>query len=317
MTKCKPIVLFVLLLGIGLPKGLYAQSSYIYIELIKSIPCRVWQNGTEVQQLNKNFVVLAVNEQPEQNIDIEFGAELYPKQSFVIEATPDAIFAYKLARSGEKSFYLLDLVNNGKIVEANSKVNLGIGTDLNKIRYGKDQAPHQRRKIVARRSWMKRLTNFIAYNKRPQTDEKKEKKTVAETAAPKPSYGVVQVIEPEKRKPATSMSHSATPTASKPIRAACKLVASDKEVDLFAEKLAQKNNEEVQLLMARKKQFTGCLNVGHIIRLGEQYHTQYARLQFIKIIMHNAANPMELPQCESLFKTDAYKNKLMELIEVN
>lgn len=127
------IVLFVI--GLSLLQSVYGQTSYIYIELIKTIPCKIILNGVEAIQMNKNYVILNIQEAKEQNIDIEFGANLYPKQSFIIDGVPNAMFAYKLARSSESSFYLLDLINNGKIIESNSAVNIGLASELNLIKF--------------------------------------------------------------------------------------------------------------------------------------------------------------------------------------
>ena len=80
------IYIVCLIIGILPQKETCAQSSsYIYIELIKNIPCKVIQNGVDVIQYNKNYVFLYGEDNTEQKIDIEFGANLYPKQSFVID----------------------------------------------------------------------------------------------------------------------------------------------------------------------------------------------------------------------------------------
>jgi len=319
MKKNNPAGLLLLtLLLLLLPCIIQAQKSYIYIELIKTIPCRVLQNGQEVAQLNRNYIILNIAEQSEQIIDIEFGADLYPKQNFIVDVMPDAAYAYKLAKSGEKSFYLLDLINNGKIIESNSKVNIGFATGLNKINFGKNQPPNTRRQTVSSGN---RLTKIFTRNNTAKTTAKTAvQQPVMPKTAVREKYGVVEVIRPGSgnqtgtqqqpaQNPATTVSKATVGHKS-----SCVNTASDKEVELFSAMVAAKKNEEVQLLMIRKKKFTGCLTVRQVIHMGETYNSQYGRLQFIKIVQGNVANPLELPQCESLFKSESYKNKLLELI---
>jgi hypothetical protein len=319
MNKNRTAFFVVLLAAVmGLPFLSLAQKSYIYIELIKSIPCRILQNGKEVPQLNRNYILLNVAEQSEQIIDIEFGADLYPRQNFIIDVVPDAAYAYKLAKSGEKSFYLLDLINNGKIIEANSKVNIGIATALNKINFGKDQQPNLRRTTAKNSSRVGRIFTRNRAEKTPQVIPAQKATEKAETAGVK--YGVVEVIRPATVNTSVKEQDTRQNTVTRPAlpanagKTSCITVASDEEAALFAAAVAAKKNEEVQLLMVRKKKFTGCLTVQQVIRIGEAYNSQYARYQLIKIVQGNVANPLEMPQCESLFKSESYKNKFLELI---
>ncbi len=311
-----------LLFGIFLLFGqlVSAQKSYIYIELIKTIPCRVIQNGKEVPLLSKNFVILNINDQREQNIDIEFGADLYPKQNFIIDAVPNAAYGYKLARSGESSFYLLDLINNGKIIESNSAVNIGLPTALNTINLGKNQPVRVSNASADKKeTWISK-----AFSKKEKTEketifaESQKKENVANN---EPKYGVIEVIKSDgsevktdSRKSSETRNDKHEPKPVQQIRASCYLVASDKEVESFIEKISAKNDDDIKLLITRKKQFTGCLTVKHIIQAGENFTTQYGRYNFVKIAINNVADPQDLKQCESLFRNDAYKNKFYKLI---
>jgi hypothetical protein len=312
------IVLFVI--GLSLLQSVYGQTSYIYIELIKTIPCKIILNGVEAIQMNKNYVILNIQEAKEQNIDIEFGANLYPKQSFIIDGVPNAMFAYKLARSSESSFYLLDLINNGKIIESNSAVNIGLASELNLIKFSTTKYAIQPNVIDKKEqnNWIKNV--FTGSKKEsPKVNTSQKSNTNAKKQLP---YGVVEVIHPNETKPdntkkAPIVSSKPAPEQTrtfKQIKANCYMIASENEVGSFIEKIALKSDEEVKLVMLRKKQFSGCLNVSQLTQIASQFNTQYGRYQCMKIGLSNVANPQDLPQGASIFKTEAYKNKYFKLI---
>lgn len=311
----------------------YAQNSYIYIELIKAIPCRVMQNGTEVVQLDKNFVVLQVAGQREEIIDIEFGADLYPKQNFVIDVAPNASYAYKLAKSGEQSFYLLDLVNNGKIIESNSAVNIGLATDLNVINFGKDQKPNLNKgsRIKTRGKWLRKA--FVKSNPKKKKSTKtapvtqnRNKAQTSNQNVEKQKYGVIETISASQNEKVPEVAKASKETSEnsgkpvqksnlKQIRANCNLIAAEEEVRNFIEKIGVKNDDEIKLIICRNKHFTGCLSVAQVQQIGENFNTQYGRFNFVKMMLPITANPQDILQCESLFRTEGYKNKFRQLVE--
>ena len=321
----KKVSKFIVLLVISFALIQFAngQTSYIYIELIKTIPCKIKLNGVEINQMNKNYVILNIQEAKEQNIDIEFGASLYPKQSFIIDGVPNAMFAYKLARSSESSFYLLDLINNGKIIESNSAVNIGLATELNIIKFSTTKYATQPIEIDKKEQnhWIKNVftgskkeSPKANTNQKGNSNNKQQKKQVP--------YGVVEVIHPNESQTNKSQTIPLATTNKAPeqtkilkqVKASCYMIASDNEVLSFIEKIAPKNDEDVKLVMLRKKQFSGCLNVSQLTQIASQFNTQYGRFQCMKIGLSNVANPQDLPEGASLFKTEAYKNKYSKLI---
>ncbi len=316
-----------------------SQRSYIYIELIKTIPCRIIQNGKEVAALSKNFAILTINENREQNIDVEFGAELYPKQSFVIDATADALFAYKLAKSGEKSFYLLDLVNNGKIIESNSAINIGLATELNTIHFGIHQkapsaAASQKKGTV---SWLRKRSKkevevksvrkgSVAPNQAQRSSQTTKRNGEVEKGLQNtpPQYGVVEVINtknqsaesaPLEQQSASEGNRTAPLVNSLPTaKSSCYLTASDKEIESFIEKTRLKSDDEAKLLLLRKKQFTGCLSVNQVMHIAEEFSTQYGKYNVVRISFSNIGNRQDVMSLESLFKTEGYRNKFYKLV---
>ncbi len=342
MMLMKKTFLLSLLLWGALTAG--AQKSYVYIELIKTIPCKITQNGREVQLLSKNFAVIPISEDREQNIDIEFGGDLFPRQSFVIDAVADALYAYKLAKSGESSFYLLDLVNNGKIIESNSAINIGLATDFNTINYGINQKvrynTNTQKKVYT--GWLRKRSKSdgqatLATKAKPVVQQKKivpnkEPKPSKQKTAPdkkveieKPQYGVVEVINARDKKVENSNQDAQLATKAKKIaptvstapsaKSSCYLTASDKEIDSFIEKTRAKSDDEAKLLLLRKKQFTGCLTVNQVIRIANDFSTHYGKYNVVRISFSNIGNPEDIMQCESLFKTEGYRNKFYRLVD--
>lgn len=320
-THLKIIYLFIIICLFQIK--IYAQTSYIYIELIKTIPCKVWQNNEEVKMMNKSFVLLPVNDQREQNIKIEFGANLFPTQNFVIDAVPNAAFGYKLAKSGEQTFYLLDLINNGKIIESNSAINIGIATTENIINWGKDQPINTTAKYNEKSSWIRNI--FTSNNENTQKKEVTVAKTEENKKTNVPKYGVVEVIQAKDEKQTTKQIEKPIVKNTKQYNSQtqqtlirnknCAMVASKKEIEVFIIAMLQKRNDDDKMLMIRKKQFTGCLSSDQILHIGENLDTQREKLNLVRILIPNLADPQNIQVCESLFKNESNRNKFYSIID--
>ena len=83
--------------------------------------------------MGKNYVICPIPQSGEQQIDIDFNGDLFPKQQFILDAVPGSAFAFKLAKTAEDKFYLIALVNTGKIVETNTAVNMALSTSPTKL----------------------------------------------------------------------------------------------------------------------------------------------------------------------------------------
>jgi hypothetical protein len=128
-------IALLLIITISLVQNTIAQSSYIYIEAIKGMPISVNINGNEIKSLARNYLLFETKQEGENNVEIKFAGNLYPPQKFVVNTVSNAQYGYKLAKANEDKFYLLDLVNNGKIIELNTSVNFAFSTDENKIHF--------------------------------------------------------------------------------------------------------------------------------------------------------------------------------------
>ncbi len=304
------IYIVCLIIGILPQKETCAQSSsYIYIELIKNIPCKVIQNGVDVIQYNKNYVFLYGEDNTEQKIDIEFGANLYPKQSFVIDLTPNKSFAYKLSKSSETSFYLIDLVNNGKVVESNTNTNIGIATTLNQIHFSENTP------IYTKSENTQKSVSILKKIKKEKTEEKEDKTIHKEHV-----YGIIE--EYNNKETIQTVKADKTEKENNPIeiintqelRKGCNFIAINSTIEIFLQKLKSKRTEEDKLILIRRNQIKGCLTQEQISNIVSEFSSQYSRFEALKILSNQAAYPNQLIEAENLLKAQNYKAKFVDFV---
>lgn len=186
MKKTVIKVIFLCMMIIGFAQFAKAQSSYIYIEAIKGMPISVNINGNEIKSLAKNYLLFETKQEGENNIEIKFAGNLYPTQKFVINVVPNAQYGYKLAKANEEKFYLLDLINNGKIIELNTSVNFAFTTEENNIHfYNANNYVLEEVKTKGNKAG-----KFI---KKKQSKTEEPQLTISEIEK-KEKYGIVEVI---------------------------------------------------------------------------------------------------------------------------
>jgi len=112
---------------------LQAQNSYIYIEGIKGIPFNVISENKEVEKLGQAYAILTFAEPGEKSIDISFANSNFSVQKFIVDVQPNSSYGFRLGKTEENRFYLIDIVNEGSIIETNSAVNLALSTNKNLI----------------------------------------------------------------------------------------------------------------------------------------------------------------------------------------
>lgn len=309
MKKQLTIILWLFLL---IPICSIAQNSYIYLELLRNIPCKITVNGSDVPLMSKNFVILPCKDNYEQQIEIYFGSDMYPIHTFIVSPGKDNCLGYKLAKSGEKSFYLIDLVNNGTIVQANKGTNIALPTIDNNI---KRNTTAEKWTFVKRNNKQNFVNNIFGKKKNTNsTATKSIAKPIPQTETPK--YGIIEVIEakqeknttPENKTVSTKIKSNTLISNKKCLRA-----ASDAEVNSFAEKLKERKGDEAKILMYRKKQFTGCLSVDQLRILLNVLDTQSGKFDLVKITSSTLANPESIIELEDIFLNAGYKKKLIEL----
>lgn len=285
----------------------FGQGSYIYFEPIKGIPCKILMNQKEVPVMTKNYYLITIENGGEQTFDILFGNNVYPKQTFIVDVVVGSSYGYKLSKTAEDKFYLLDLVNNGKIIETNTAVNIGLTTNDNVINYYNTTATPQT--IITPEEGLSKKEK-----KQKNKELEKINKVVQQSAntpnvvkEEKQEYGIVEIITSKDQSKTENTKQSESKAAN------CSLITSEMEVKNIVERLAQKNDDESKLILVKKKTFTGCLTANQIYSITDQFNTQYGRYAVVKFFRPLMADPENIILLEPLFKTEGYKTKLKEL----
>jgi hypothetical protein len=341
MKKNAYKIALLLIITIGIVQSTFAQSSYIYIEAIKGMPISVNINGNEIKSLAKNYILFETKQEGENNIEIKFAGSLYPSQKFVINVVPNAQYGYKLAKANEEKFYLLDLVNNGKIIELNTTVNFAFSTEDNHIHF---YNPQNYVLEDVKTKGNKASNLFKKKSSKKGTDQA----TTAEIEQ-KEKFGIVEVInsnsekidtiqvkenvkkkkkeKKEKIQNISTVGDEKIALINNPILSTikktlvpkavpkCVRASSDVEVNSFVEKLAAKTDDEAKLIFLKKKFFTGCLSTKQLYSIVEKFDTQYGRFTVVKFIKSEIVDTENLGTLEPLFKYETYKLKLKKLAE--
>lgn len=303
------ILLFVLVTTL---KVTLAQSigSFVYLETIKGLPCKIILNNVEIPNLAKTHYLFALSKVGENTIDIVFGADLYPKQSIVIDAIENASYGFKLAKTQEDKFYLIDLVNTGKIVEPNTDINIALSTEDNKIRYFDPNNLPLESEAVTKSNSKK--------NKREKQTEI-QTSALPDTSKQEQKYGVVSIIEPNNEVPVATAEvkdkpKSIPPIADKPkARPVCKSLSSEEEVANAIQQLNSKKDDEAKLIILKRKPFTGCLTTEQVVSLAETVDNQFNRFNAVKYLSRFISDFDKIQDLQKLFRSEAYKKKVLEL----
>lgn len=303
-----PIVVFTLLTSLHIK----AQSvSYLYLEGIRGLPSFIEIDNAPKAAMGKNYVLIPLEKSGEIQVNINFNGNLYPKQNFVLDALPGSSYAFRLAKTADDKFYLMDLINTGKIVELNTNVNIALTTDQNKI-------------------------NFFVPSTRPQVDTleeankaKRKRKRKNDSEVPTDSVqltetraqnGIVAVYtdkeieqKASEAQPVVAEKKQNPPQAAPKQEPNCKRMSSEEEVVSTIDKLRQKNDDDTRLLILKRRVFTGCLEVRSIKQIAELFDTQFGRYGAIRFLRNFMKDPENLGELDPLFKTNSYKEKLMQL----
>ncbi len=264
-----------------------SQTSYIYIEPIKGLPSRLLVNKQDWNSVSKNYFIIPCEHSGEYIIDIVFGAESYPKQRFIVDVADSSAYGFKLAKTAENKFYLMDLVNSGKIIETNTNVNIALGTLDNKI-------------------------NYFGYKEQKQANSSKPTSSTNSTpnaSNQSTSGGIVQIITSNDTE--ITINKSSNPSSS---TTTCKVITSDNEILNFIDKLILKSDDESKLLFLKKRVFTGCITPSQASKISEQFSTQYGRYNCVKFLFPLLSDRRDISHFEGLFRSESYKSKLKELL---
>lgn len=310
-----------------------AQNAYLYLEGIKNMPFNISVNGNEVNRLSKNYALITFDSIGEYNIDIRFGGDIYPEQSFVVNVLKNSAYGFKLAKTLDNKFYLVDLVNANKIVETNSSVNIGLTTSENQLHFSDPSSIPEVVEKSSKRKAKQKIQQMEAIQDSLAKVKTEEKKT--------PEYGIVEVIEgqsnntnqvqdsivivqnketsPEKQinEEQKTVPKEAAPKPVAVKKAAvknnCRKSASDEEINELAETIKNKNDDEARLLIVKRKVFSGCLSSSQCKQLAQTFSSQYGIYSCVKVLSAILSDKENLFLVEDLFRSESYKKKIREL----
>ncbi len=116
-----------------LANKLQAQNAYMYFEGIKDMPCHLFLNNEEIKLDGNQYTILTFESAGEQTIDLIFKNGQADVQTFVVDILPNSCYGFKLTKTKDNKFFLMDLVNTGANVEANTVSSAALSTVSNKL----------------------------------------------------------------------------------------------------------------------------------------------------------------------------------------
>jgi hypothetical protein len=286
----------------------FSQSAYLYIEGIRGIPFFVAVNGQAQANISKGYSIISFAQPGEKRIDISFINDNFEKQQFVVDAVDSSAFAFKLAKTELNKFYLIDLLNDGKIVETNTSVNIALASERNKILFYQADTFH----VVEQN----KLSKISRKERKQKLEDSLQKVLAFEEKKDEKKYGVIDSIVPDK-----SVSNPVEPVmkeSPKPIaykKSSCSQTIPPAEIDKLAAQLVAKTDDDAKLLYFKKKVFIGCYSANQMFQIAEKFDTQFGRYSLLKFALPLVDDISNLQKLDALFKYDAYKSKLKKLIE--
>ncbi|MBP6625134.1 MAG: DUF4476 domain-containing protein [Chitinophagaceae bacterium] len=251
LANCLLAAIICLVLIIGIGQVAHAQAvSYIYIEGVQGIPFKISLNQVEKNILGKNYILLPTNQVGENKVEIRFNGDLYPAQEFVIDVREHASYGYKLAKAGDQRFYLIDLINNGKIIETNSNVNIGLTTELNHLNFDQASKLTGTKSKKDKKQQLKPATEVEQANLPKENQEaielnisKKEKRRQEKLAEAKVAQAEADKLALEKAAKQVEKDKQRQEKANNPEPSAKEKKRKQKEEALAAESLAKQQEE--------------------------------------------------------------------------
>ncbi len=320
----KQVNLFFILLFLAIHST--AQNSYVYIEGIKGIPFNVISQEKEVVKLGKSYTILSFTEPGEKNIDITFVNSNFEKQKFTVDVQANSSYGFRLGKTEENKFYLIDIVNDGKVIQTNSPVNLALSTDKNRINFFK---PTELKLELKKNEIDSVEDGHSDVSRKERRKNKKIEEENAKQVAVELAKDSVKVVEAnissdiKKQDTVITVAKNILPKEdeqkvipAKTVRVSnCTRVAADEDVKGILDRMQSKDDDEAKLLLIKKTIVSGCFSSAQVYSMAELFETQYGRFSLAKFILPLTSDPSNLLMLEPLFKYEAYKTKLKRLVE--
>lgn len=313
-------ICFLLFLLMLTGKGWSQQTtSYIYLEGIPSLPFDLNLNGQSIPSSNPYYYLIPVEQTGENTLLLNFQQNEYPRQTFVLYLNEQSAYAYKLAKNETNNFYLIDLINEGKIVEGNSWVHTGISTPDNRVHF-------QNTLLQESKKGEKAVSKKTTTATTPLVTELKETGSSSVTKVEKwnsikTERKETRVNTPEEKKTDNNrksdpsiVSASSKTTSKKMFVSNCTYDATDKEVKTIIDKMSYKSKDEDKFILLKKKIFSGCLSTSQTALLLSAFHGQPTRLDVLRFLRPGIADVSDLISLQYLFKSASYREKVEALM---
>lgn len=296
--------------------------SYVYVEGISFLTFHVKLNGKEEKPLNKFYYLIPVEKTGETVLELTFFEEDFPKQIFVLNLNKRSCYGYKLAKKDNNHFYLQDLINKGKIVEANSMVHTGISTAENRINFQNTFSKENKKdtRIKSKETIPPKPVvsvvpkeKEVVVKKMPEPVKSVKDPRSSSSLAPPRKKDSTVVVKPVKKDSLPTPIKKETPSR-KLFQTNCSYYATDKEVKTAIDQMNYKSKDEDKFLLLKKRIFSGCLSIQQTALLLTEFQGQSSRydvLTFLRPVIYDIS---ELESLKFLFKSSSYQEKVMALM---
>ncbi|MBK7763924.1 MAG: DUF4476 domain-containing protein [Bacteroidetes bacterium] len=311
-----------------------AQVAYIYIEGPRNIPFQVLVEGKQDLVQGTNYAILSFIETGVKNISIRGADGQFETQRFKILVQKNAVYGFQMVKSTESKYYLLDLVNEGKVIDEDAPATVTAYTEKNNLH----TANFQPLKMLK--------SGQIVSPVKPAPKVVKQMKSVPEERfVTKPikknndslPVQVVQpiqkVVQPKVKKKDTIISEYQAIDSKvsdlqvnyedtiklnsgnvvQSLSETCARIAEPYELKGILTLMKDKTDDEEKTIFIKDEANDFCFSCEQLIEIGKNFSTQYGRYSFLKSLRTSVADPENYASMEILFKYEDYKAKFRKL----
>lgn len=312
-----------------------AQVAYIYIEGPRNIPFQVSVEGKQDIVQGNNYAILSFAETGVKNISISGADGQFETQRFKILVQKYAIYGFQLVKSSESKYYLLDLVNEGKVIDEGAPATVTAYTEKNNLHTANFQAvkvlksgqiisPVKPAPKVVKTMSQQPVERTIAKPIKKQNDslsnqvENSKQKVVVEPKIKKRDTIISEIQEPSLLKSQTQLSINDTLELNnhnvvQGIQGSCARIAEPYELKGIMSLMVEKSDDEEKMQFVKEESSDFCFSCEQLLELGKNFATQYGRYSFLKSLRTSVADPENYTSMEILFKYEDYKAKFRKL----
>lgn len=313
--------------------------AYLYIEGDKETPFYIKLEGKMMPRLAQNYTILSNLDAGVTNIEILFQQNKYAPVRFAINV-PKQVGRGLMLRKVDDNFVLLDLLTNQYIFPGNKGKDDDITTlenkyyNTRKVTFGNNntiaaQIKEEQKPVV--KTPKEELPAFNP-NTKPAQKEKPEKvkpikekvqkekeettavvkKQEAETTSKvKPKY-LDNVVINKQNNVGDDTEEETISSTSDVIAGSCETPMSNKEFDIFLEKLKSKEAEgRIKYIQKSKKH---CFSTNQVSQIGKAITSASGRLQILTQLYNQTTDRENYQSLEDLFKTEYLKKKFIDSI---